>query len=981
MSNRKLVLLLAMVLVVAMVCGLVMGCTPDSEGPVDDQGGIVAGDKGGSNKGKVEILDSADKFITFDVIATTNPESLVSIKNKVTGESVAVSIKAVGDSLFRVYPPNGGYEMGDTYVIELGKGVSFVKYEGKNAVEFTVNTNVVANLKLNNGVKEFPSSVVSAWGVENKNEKGEVFGTMSLQTNGDMLEAGEVFIINNVYDDTKSAYKVTEIMSAGSANLVINYTKPDIDEVYDEFEYAGQQPLTEDSDVELYDSDTQYEVLDNSDLAMALASFFGAKPQFNVGVNKVGDKIAATVTITIPDVVKLDDGTTTDLILSVENLLSAVADTAMFKKDAELEFDVSALITNEVTCKASIATHNSFDEIVNVRQLIDKLTEVAQESAGDDAVSVPLFKWILPVANGAAQISYQADLAFRFAFAGSFDVEAKTTLQYNVGASYSKANGINTYANEIKRENGPFDSVAIKLQGNATIKVGVIQEVRFDVLSGVLGLGIQAELGVYNRLYGYFQTDNLLAEEVGAVDNLYLTCGFYYDVDLKFGIKIGSLINLVDQKVDITAGEKEFKDWGKRELILSINEKNDYALQAFTNAMPTYTMQVYDMVTGATTTKDIPSDLIQYTIKENPSKVTIDKETNTISVVNRNAKFSDVVVEVAIDGAQATPITTTFSYTGAIVLDKSNYTYDKSADDDQVVITATIGGGVIDTPVAKVGDVAIGTAVPTDESGTYKITLDTTELDKLNNGIANVTIVAGSYEATAKVEISGKVSVYANRVGNTNTYFIYTADQINDMVERNLPYDGKTFILKNDINMNGAALGQISRFAGTIDGKGKKIYNYTINDFKTLSDEKTKAAAFIGENNGTITDITFAGDVNVDLKATTNTDYIVAGVVGKNGENAKMNNVVASGNVNVKSTGLQAFVNVDVAGIAGQNAGTMDGCDVATGAKINATFTFDLANVTFNVGGITADVADNDVAPSYECTVGKTLFTTVNVAK
>ena len=93
-----------------------------------------------------------------------------------------------------------------------------------------------------------------------------------------------------------------------------------------------------------------------------------------------------------------------------------------------------------------------------------------------------------------------------------------------------------------------------------------------------------------------------------------------------------------------------------------------------------------------------------------------------------------------------------------------------------------------------------------------------------------------------------------------------------------------------------------------------------------------------------------------------------------------MVNVVVAGNVNVKSTGLQAFVNVDVAGIAGQNAGTMNGCDVATGAKINATFTFDLANVTFNVGGITSTVADNDVAPSYKCTVGKTLFTTINVA-
>ncbi|MDY4592165.1 MAG: hypothetical protein SO434_02000 [Eubacteriales bacterium] len=980
MRNRKVCLLFAMVLVVAMVCGLVMGCTPDSDGP-EDQGGLTFGNNGGGNSGNVEILDSADVFITFDVISTTNPESLVSIKNMVTGESIAPDVKLVPGSkdLYRVYPPIGGYETGDTYVIEVGKGVSFAKYPGKNAVEFTINTNVVADLKLNNGVKEFPSTVVSTWGTERTDKYGNVFGSMTLQTNDEVIKAGEVFIIEDVATGTKKAYKVTEVMSATNANVMLNYTKPDIDEVYDEFEYAGKQPLNEESDVEFYDSDTQYEVLDNSDLALALASFFGEKPKFNVGVNKVGDKIAATVTITIPNVVKLDNGTSTDLVLSVENLLSAVADTAMFKKDAELEFDVSALITNEITCKASIATHASFDEIVNVRQLIDKLTEVAQESAGDDAVSVPLFKWILPIANGAAQISYQADLAFRFAFAGSFDVVAKTTLQYNVGASYSKADGINTYAQEIKRENGPFDSVAIKLQGNATIKVGVIQEVRFDVLSGVLGLGIQAELGNYNRLYGYFQTDNLLGEEVGAVGNLYFTGGFYYDVDLKFGIKIGSLINLVDQKVDITAGEKELYNLGEKELILSINEKQTYALQAFTNVMPTYTMQVYDMVSGTISTKDIPTDLIQYTVTENASKVTIDKANNTISVANRNSKFSDVVVKVSIDGADATPITTTFSYTGAVVLEQSNYTYDKSASNDQVVITAKIGGEVIGTPVAKVGDTEIGTAVPTSESGVYTITLNTTELDKLSNGVNNVTIVAGSYSAVAKVEISGKVSVYANPVdGVAGAYFIYTADQINDMIDRNLEYAGKTFILKNDINMNGAEIGQISKFAGTLNGAGYKIYNYTVKSFKN------NVAAFIGENAGNITDITFAGDVIVDLKAATNSNYIVAGVVGKNATNAKLTNVVFAGNVNVKSTGLQAFVKVDVAGIAGQNAGTMDGCDVANGATINATFTFDLANVTFNVGGITATVADDDVTPTYKCTAGKDgkgVFTTVNVAK
>ncbi|MGN1248273.1 MAG: hypothetical protein ACI4UO_06765, partial [Paludibacteraceae bacterium] len=61
-----------------------------------------------------------------------------------------------------------------------------------------------------------------------------------------------------------------------------------------------------------------------------------------------------------------------------------------------------------------------------------------------------------------------------------------------------------------------------------------------------------------------------------------------------------------------------------------------------------------------------------------------------------------------------------------------------------------------------------------------------------------------------------------------------------------------------------------------------------------------------------------------------------------------------------------------------------DGCDVVNGAAINVTFTFDLANVPFNVGGITATVADNDVTPTYKYTAGKDgkgVFTTVNVAK
>ena len=85
---------------------------------------------------------------------------------------------------------------------------------------------------------------------------------------------------------------------------------------------------------------------------------------------------------------------------------------------------------------------------------------------------------------------------FAFNFSGKIGVEAQATLDYTVGAKYSEETGIEMYS-EQSEDNG-FHDLTVDLYGMAELKVGIDQRVSFDILAGVLGIGLQAELGNYN---------------------------------------------------------------------------------------------------------------------------------------------------------------------------------------------------------------------------------------------------------------------------------------------------------------------------------------------------------------------------------------------------------------------------------------------------------------------------------------------------
>lgn len=995
MRKGKVFLLIAMVLVVSMLFGLVAGCQPKNQGPDDTQdpstGGPSIGTNPGGDSSKYDKLIYADKLECFDIITSVaDPNTVINVKDD-KNNSVKVDIKAVPNStgIYRVYPPASGYEMGKSYIIELGSKASFMKHPEAKVIKFVINSNVTSSIKLNNGVKEFDSTLVAQQPIKTGVAEDGVteIGTMALQTNGDnLLSVGEVFIINDINTGKKEAFKVKVLQSLGAATS-ITYVKPEFSEVYSEFQCDEEERLNEYSDVDFLNDNTE-EALQDTPLAYTLASFFGTKPQFNVAINKVaGDKISAVVSITIPNVVQTAEGAV-DLVLSVENLLSATSTTTMNKQDKHLAFNIDAAITNEITCKASISSHVSISKVQNVKELIDKLSQIDKELQGNDNAQVPLFKWIIPVANGAAQVSYQADLVFKFAFSGSFDVEAKTTLKYNVGAAYDNAinpetgkiEGLNAYAKADPNNKNGFESLKLELVGNADVRVGISQEVRFDVLAGVLGLGFQAELGNYNKLYGYMTTNNLIGQESAAIGSAYLDGGFYYDINLNFGLKIGDLINL-SKNIDITAGDINGYTAGERYLIKALDKKPAITLNAEYTPYPTYTMQVYDLVTRTTETKDVPADMLEIKLVDGAGQY-IEFVNNQIKVKYISSPFnSEVLIEASIKGQDPlviAPVQTLVRYNGAIVLNKALFEYDKTSK-DSVVIDVTLQG-VTGTPIVKANGVAISD-VKDYENG--KITLNKRALNRMNVGLNAIEVCVGNNKALANIDVKGTLSAYSDKIGD-NTYEIYALDQIKDIADRSAngeTFTGKTFLVIEDIDMNGAVLGQIKTFAGEL-----KSYNSngaTIKNFKVETMTNNDVALF-GEiaKGGVVENITFVGDINANFATTTGSDYNIALVATNNGT---LNKVSFGGNVVVNSNGLQAYNTINVAGLVAVDNSVMVDCSILKDTVIDVTVKFDLSNVTVNASSLTATKHYAGATVLFKCTAAANsnmpVFTTYNITR
>ena len=969
MRKNRLLLCIALMLVFAMSLAMFVACADDqTEQPVDPgttdtpgtdtdgpTGGITIG--GGStvvdgDTVTVNGLSAQKEFVVnggvtdFAVfVETTSGKQPVSDYEYYAG--------ADNKGVVYLYSPSTGWPKSGVVVIELYNGAYLEDYPDAKVLKFTV-ARESNGVQVIDGIRVYDAARANVK-VTNTDEYGDTYGSVTLMGMSRGFEKDEVFILENE-DGTQAAFKALDDAAPTAGVVTVNFIKPELTEVFEKFDVNTTTALNEDSMIVI--EENLEEQLNNSEIGLATIDIFQSAPEFGVNVDLVDGVLKVDITITVPNVVAINGQANSDLVINLHNDMTVNLNADIDIDTISEYFDISADIKNDMTATVTLGANANVSQIANVQDLFSKLVALAN-SSNDNPTAISLFKWTLPIGNGVASISYDADLVFAFNFSGKIGVEAQATLDYTVGAKYSEETGIEMYS-EQSEDNG-FHDLTVDLYGMAELKVGIDQRVSFDILAGVLGIGLQAELGNYNRIYGYGVTTDLINDEEDAMNGgFYFVGGFYYDVNLTYGLKIGSLLNVSD-KADIAAGEVELYDAGNRYVEVGLVQTADtVALTAKQSLVPAiYEVVLFDLVTQTESTAPIDASELVFTGANGL--------TFTSGVVNVNEGMDEVNTVVTVKYGNFDSVKTTYTFSAAKpMLDVDNGTVDKSSKviTDKVV-TITYDG--ITKEMISVSDNVVVKSIVV-EGNEAVVTLDGRELLKLETGVQNVVFTVDGYELTYALALENTVLATQFREGNT--YTIFTADQVKDLANHGT-YADMTLVITDDIDLGGATIAPIANFEGTIEGSNHTISGYVIDSMSGNN------AAFIAVNNGEVRNLTLDGTVKVAFDGKTGNDYKVAGLAAVN--NGTIKNVTVKGVVDVESNSLSAFIDIDAAMVAA--TGNVPVESTAEGT-VNVTVAFDLANVTVNAGGLTSTAAADGVTVSVDCVNGRSnpIFTKVNIA-
>lgn len=938
MRKNKAIIFICIILVFAMIFALAAGCQKNNGDDANSSLGLDK-DKVGS-----ALIDNAHKGITFTVLAdadATNVEDLISVVKLTTKESVGAEVVADGKGKYIVYPPVGFYTIGDIYKITIDGSLRFDGYkENIKEITFTVMQDLTQSVQYVDGLLQFDKARVLAqfetFGTRDNGNKNETFGTFNLQANGAEVKVGDVILVNDKESGMQEAYKVEKCAKVDSSLVGVSYVKPQISEVYDEFTVEETQSMSADSDVEFIYEEEVEEALQNSELAQAAVSFFGAKPAFNFDVKKVDDAIKAKITMRIPSVVAIGEFKT-DLIVEFDCTIKVDAKVNVDLDGNEVDAGVIAYVFNTVDTTIKLESGYSFSDVTNLTELIENAAKMEDAEAG---VSAPLFTWILPIANGAVAVRYQCDLCFSFAFSGSFGVRITSDFNYMLGATYTKGSGVNTFAEKL--EGNGVKSVEVDLSGSAKMKIGLANTLSLDILAGVVGLGIKAEVGNFNGLYGFMNTGNLIkdgklidAKDVSVAGAVYFEGGFYYDIDLLVALSIGSIANIkigdLGKSIDIAQGEIVLYKAGEESVITDILGGNVIVLSAKETMLPEYDALAYNLKNRGAT---YATTVSMADVAVDDSYITI--ENGVVTVKDEASEFNRIItLKYETSYGKTIDVQTKFVYDGTVHMDKADFVYDKSGNDNMKDLEIKLSGTLVD---AKFDEVVTADVAGYEYNAVLNtLTVPYEALASMENGAHVIAINVNNSVCYASVTVKGTASALGYNLGSE--YYIFTAEQVINMTSGETDFNGKKLVVKNDIDMNGAVINPIGVFGGVLEGKGKTISNFTV---EGISDNKV---AFIAVNNGTVLDLTLEGNVNASIAAKTNKDYLVAGVAAVN--NGTLMNVVFKGAVNMESTSLNAFVTIEVATGVAQG----DKSGVTSDVTIEAVSKFDIANVKIIVDG------------------------------
>ena len=471
---------------------------------------------------------------------------LISVKEVKTGEKAQVTIisKDGSDHYFKVVAPSQGYKEDTYYRIALDSSLQFVAWPEFSEIKFYVPKagDAIANYK--EDVVIVPADFVEV--ISYDEAKDITTLDYAYAETGKKINVGDVLIADN--EGKQTAYYITSREEIDGF-YHCTASKPQADDVYEALIIENQSQLNssvKDDVVSTLDEEAIAKEL--SEIAEASFGVGNAKFDINAALND-GD-VVLEIKMTLPDVIELSETTKADLVLAfkiysdieVTTNIAVGSNVKDILSEAKKGVTVAADFNNTLTFEAKVMDDVNLSEATNLDEVIAKIYAMV-EGVDESDVEIKVFNWVIPIAEGVADVKLDVKTTMDFAFHGEIGVVSTSTMTFRTTAIYDLESEDKTFDVATDNFSYSLDSIALEAQTNIEIKVGLKADIAFDLLGGVLSIGLRATVGNYNDLYLDIETSNLLEIENGfdVAYGFYFAGGIYYDVGLTY--KVASIAN------------------------------------------------------------------------------------------------------------------------------------------------------------------------------------------------------------------------------------------------------------------------------------------------------------------------------------------------------------------------------------------------------------------------------------------------------
>ena len=537
MNKKLLSVLIAVLLIVTMSVCLFACSGEETQTTKKAAFGIKEGTSSKTTTKQIYINENQIIWLNSTAdLSESDVQAKISVKDVESGEVLAVRATKTAAGKYRVAPVGGTYTSGKWYDFAINDSVlSFADFSGVTKLAmFVLSGNGTATLNENVVYLTGGNAYISNFAENGALKTFEFDAIAANQT----LSMGQIVLVEDAETGDYTAYQVLGVQETANAGIyTVSYASPSYEEVYDKLEANETAVLGKDGEVTIKED----EIIETISSQLSLVGFDAGKAHFNLDANVDKDNLKANVIVevTIPDVLGEKDGINSldlGLTFTIETKITVGVDISIgaLLSAAENGIALDAKFDNTLKLNVEIKDGVEVTEVSQLDAVLEKIAKLVRNQEEDD-ISIDVFNWIIPIGNGIAAINFDVNLDMNFEFSGKLGVESTSNAVINTKIYFNPATEEKKFELNGKPEFN-FESVNVYLDGNATAYIGIDAAIKFDLLGGVISVGVGAEVGNFNRLYGKVGSTNLLAEDKDFFYGVYLEGGIYYDAKFLYNV-------------------------------------------------------------------------------------------------------------------------------------------------------------------------------------------------------------------------------------------------------------------------------------------------------------------------------------------------------------------------------------------------------------------------------------------------------------